>query len=72
MELVAIDPVPPGNWPGDDFEGRRVCRAFAWVLSDVKPLAKSVPYDHPSGAVIWVTLADIVARQILQEMERSQ
>jgi hypothetical protein len=31
-------------------------RAFAWVLEDVRTLLKPVPYQHPSGAVIWVSL----------------
>ena len=33
-------------------------RTFAWVLRDAKPLKKSVPYEHPSGAVIWVKLPE--------------
>lgn len=28
-----------------------------WVLTNVRKLAAPVPYAHPSGAVIWVTLA---------------
>jgi len=31
-------------------------RAFAWVLEGVRRLDAPVAYDHPSGAVIWVTL----------------
>lgn len=29
---------------------------YAWVLADAVEYAKPVPYDHPSGAVIWVDL----------------
>ena len=33
-----------------------------WVIGDVRPLGRPVPYSHPSGAVIWVNLsADVVA-----------
>lgn len=28
----------------------------AWVMKDAKRLSKPVPYEHPSGAVIWVAL----------------
>ncbi len=31
-------------------------RKYAWVLRDAHSLTQPVPYDHPSGAVIWVTL----------------
>lgn len=33
-------------------------QTHAWVLENVKRLAKPVPYKHPSGAVIWVLLPD--------------
>lgn len=33
----------------------------AWVLHGATPLARPVPYEHPSGAVIWVNLPDEVA-----------
>lgn len=36
----------------------------AWVLRDVRPLARPVPYRHPSGAVIWVTLDPSTAAQL--------
>lgn len=31
---------------------------YAWVLRDIRVLARPVPYVHPSGAVIWVSLDD--------------
>ena len=37
---------------------------FAWVLRDAVKLARSVPYAHPSGAVIWVTLDSAVSSQL--------
>lgn len=41
-------------------EYRKGCypNTFAWELSNVRRLKKPVPYRHPSGAVIWVTLPD--------------
>jgi len=29
---------------------------YAWVLANPRRFAKPVPYKHPSGAVIWVSL----------------
>ncbi|MBS7455704.1 ASCH domain-containing protein [Coralloluteibacterium stylophorae] len=35
----------------------------AWVLESVRALRQPVPYEHPSGAVVWVALSDdVVAR----------
>jgi hypothetical protein len=39
-------------------------KTYAWVLRNARRLAKPVPYKHPSGAVIWVRLADSVQRQL--------
>jgi hypothetical protein len=27
---------------------------FAWVMKDPDPFGKPIPFDHPTGAVIWV------------------
>lgn len=35
-----------------------------WKLTDIRPLARPVSYDHKSGAVIWVALAQEVSRQL--------
>ena len=35
-----------------------------WKLVDIRPLARPVPYEHKSGAVIWVTLAEDVTRAL--------
>lgn len=40
-------------------------KPYAWVLADARPLAKPIPYKHPSGAVIWV---DLSAHPRLQEL----
>lgn len=45
----------------------RYHRSFAWVLAHVQPLRTPVPYVHPQGAVIWVTLAPDV-RTAVQQM----
>jgi hypothetical protein len=39
-----------------------------WILADVRRLAKPVRYDHPSGAVTWVNLADDVSRAITGQL----
>ena len=36
----------------------RYKKVFAWELADVTRLDPPVPYQHPSGAVIWVRLPD--------------
>ncbi|GCL65159.1 ASCH domain-containing protein [Pseudaquabacterium pictum] len=38
---------------------------FAWVLGDVKRLARPVSYTHRNGAVIWVALDLAVAGSVL-------
>lgn len=40
---------------------------YAWMLSDVMPLPEPVPYVHPSGSVIWVTLAPQVIHRLADE-----
>lgn len=48
----------------------RQARAFAdgwrtpWVLANARPLARPVPYKHPSGAVIWVNLGPDTAAKV--------
>jgi len=43
----------------------------AWVLHHARPLGKSVPYQHPRGAVIWVSL-DPVTTKMVEEQIRDQ
>ena len=35
---------------------------YAWVLADARRATPGVPYAHPSGAVIWVSLGPDVQR----------
>jgi ASCH domain len=44
----------------------------AWVLKDVVPLKKPIPYVHPSGAVTWVTLDEPTTKKVLAEARRSR
>lgn len=39
-----------------------------WVLSDVRPLQKPVPYRHPYGAVTWVNLDPDVCAAIIRQL----
>lgn len=39
-------------------------RTHAWVMRAAKRLKKPLRYEHPQGAVIWVSLAPSVARKI--------
>jgi hypothetical protein len=43
---------------------------YAWVLANPKELKPPVPYDHPSGAVIWVCLEGAVERAIRRRILR--
>ena len=43
-------------------------KTYAWVLDDARPLAKSVPYRHPPGAVIWVKLDPRVIRKVKAQL----
>lgn len=53
------------NVPASQLTGPLYYRTtYAWVLGGAKRLAKPVPYEHPSGAVIWVRLTDAVARRV--------
>lgn len=62
-EAEAFHGIPP----------ERQDRAFAdgwttpWVLANARLLASAVPYQHPSGAVIWVNLDDAVAAAIVAQ-----
>ncbi len=43
-------------------------QTFAWVLQNPKRLPLPVPYNHPSGAVIWVRLKPDVEREVLRQV----
>lgn len=42
----------------DAFRSKYKNKAFAWVMRDVEVLPKPMAYEHPSGAVISVSLAN--------------
>jgi hypothetical protein len=44
-------------------------KTYAWVLAKPKHLKKPVPYKHPSGAIIWVTLDHQVERKVLDQIQ---
>jgi len=39
-------------------------KTFAWVPANARRFRVPVPYTHPSGAVIWVQLDEVVERAI--------
>ena len=41
---------------------------FPWVLAKAFRLPRPVPYQHPDGAVIWVTLSDEVSRSLTRRL----
>ncbi|MYM64488.1 ASCH domain-containing protein [Pseudomaricurvus sp. HS19] len=42
---------------------------YAWELSEIQPLPKSVPYAHKSGAVTWVQLDQAAIEGIQKQLE---
>ena len=51
---------------------RGVNGQYAWVLKDVIPFKNPVPYNHKSGAVVWVTLDEPTTKRVLEEAKRSR
>jgi len=45
-------------------------QTYAWVMAKPKRLHRPVPYVHPSGAIIWVRLADSVERTIKRQLAK--
>jgi hypothetical protein len=43
-------------------------QTYAWVLEKPRILKRPVPYQHPSGTVIWVRLDDKVESKIFKEL----
>lgn len=50
--------------------GLRYKKTYAWILKNIKPLKKAVPYEHPQGAIIWVKLSETVTKKLLRELDR--
>jgi hypothetical protein len=46
------------KWGGTAEDARKLPypETYAWVLKGAKRFRKPIPYEHPSGPVIWVTL----------------
>ncbi|MET3842047.1 ASCH domain-containing protein [Bradyrhizobium sp. OAE829] len=58
--------VPPNLQPRAFSDGWRT----PWVLTKGRRLASPVPYKHPYGAVIWVSLEENVAAQVSAQLEQ--
>jgi len=43
-------------------------QTYAWVLEKPRLLKQPVPYQHPSGAIIWVRLGARVEREISKRL----
>lgn len=53
-----------GISPSEIDPARLYRKTHAWELEGARRLKARVPYDHPSGAVIWVSLPESVASKI--------
>lgn len=51
--------IPPSLYRKNEYKWHH-----AWLLKDIEPLAKSIPYKHKLGAVIWVELDPDALRQL--------
>jgi hypothetical protein len=47
-------------------------QTYAWVVENAHRLERPVPYQHPSGAVIWVTLVAAVEKKIRAQLHAEQ
>jgi hypothetical protein len=43
-------------------------QTYAWVTAKPRSLKQPVPYEHPFGAVIWVTLEVVVEKKIKAQL----
>jgi primary-amine oxidase len=60
LELVCVDPVPAGSWGDHAFDGRRLCRALAWL----RPYPGGNSYARPIEGV--VGLVDLHRGEVLE------
>ena len=58
--LVCVDPIPAGAWGDHAYDGRRLCRALAWVRAS----PDSNPYARPIEGV--VGLVDLNRGEVLE------
>jgi len=45
-------------------------KTYAWVLANPSYLRIPVPYNHPSGAIIWVRLESATQRAVKRALKR--
>jgi primary-amine oxidase len=64
--LVCVDPIPAGAWGDHAYEGRRLCRALAWVRAS----AGSNPYARPIEGV--TGLVDLNRGEVLEVSDYGQ
>lgn len=50
--------------PATDLDAPPYAKTYAWVFENALWLPQPVPYDHPSGAVIWVRLDAPTSRAV--------
>ena len=60
LSLVCVDPIPAGAWGDHAYEGRRLCRALAWV----RAFPDANPYARPIEGV--VGLVDLNRGEVLE------
>jgi ASCH domain len=53
--------------PLDQLRELHYRKTYAWVLRNARRLRHPVPYQHPSGAVIWVNLTPRERRRVISE-----
>lgn len=58
-DLLTSPNLPPSEHAMFEKRGQVYTRPHAWVLKDARWYDEPVPYLHPQGAVIWVTLSGI-------------
>jgi len=47
-------------------------QTYAWVVERPRELKQPVPYEHPSGAVIWVRLDVAVEKRVRTQLGRQR
>jgi primary-amine oxidase len=62
-ELVCVDPLPAGAWGDHEYEGRRLCRALAWI----RPYPGGNSYARPIEGI--VALIDLHRGEVLEVVD---
>ena len=63
LDLVCVDPLPAGAWGDHDYEGRRLCRALAWI----RPYPDGNNYARPIEGI--VGLVDLHRNEVLEVVD---